>query len=1387
MQTKRNWHRLLTGCAFVAIVYLFFLQVRIVKHPIPIAVNTPSIAYGYSNVTYSGTVYTDEGETTFQAGSGIAIHVNGVAASTTNTDSSGDYSFTGLEIDPSDVVTVFINNEEEIGALVTKHNVAELSDLSVTGMDIYMNRLIVRTTTTDLNVTTTNLNTANNASDSDVDAVYTLANSNTDLKMGHGNEFYVWSSTTHTASGSIFTHDLDVRGTLTMASGEDITASGSFVVPGNITTTGDVYLTSYESGELLQVNGSALNNVYIDSGLESYWRFDEGRGTTVAGSSFAAQTGATLTGGARFAPSVNTGITLFYNPLAIELDGTDDYLEFSDAFDLTTDTRRTFAGWFKRDTSNTDDALFTKKSAEGSGSPGYMLFYDADADTLIFELADGTNTYTVTSDSTITDTNWHHVAVAFNALDNDETNIFIDGAIDVASKTGSLNPSSDSVQNAITFKIGDDDGANAPFDGIVDDFRIYKRVLSGSELSVLAAGNKTTGSGTYKLSADLDVDGDLGIYGGTLDVGTGYSINIEGDLTAYGLLRTNSGTVTLDGDSQELAGSTAFQQLAKSKTSIVTLTFESGTEQTVSGALTINGATNNRLRIRASVTGSQSYLILEDSGATVLKHLDVRDSNGDSGATLYCTLGCINSTNNVNWVFEGDCGDGVINTGEQCDDGDSDNNDDCPNDCQLAVCGDTVLEGREECEPPNVGNCLSNCLFRGGGGGVAGFSSASSAGSFFNRPDPPNGCGNAILEVDKGEECDSGTRFNGLGTCSFDCKLLVCGDGIISPQIGEDCEPTIAGTVDGVTTFEVGTCGEVCTAPEMTHQGTTHGGCRRMFFPACDGASSSSVPTQSGPPRCGNGIVDVTEECDFGGICEGGDFDGSFWTDRTSANTCIAGGGVPQPESGDGCDDACKTEFCGDGSVQQRGADNQPNTADDEECDNGSVCSNDPSIACRLDTDCGTGNTCEYHATKDQTCSSSCKSTGQAQSSSEAVRPSAPQPVCGNGETEGSEECDEGAENGSQESTCTVLCTERVFTPAPVAEPFCGNAIIDGQEQCDNGDANSDMQPDACRTNCVVAVCGDFVVDGNEQCDNGDGNSDVFSDTCRTNCRLPSCGDGILDSDEQCDGSLSCRPDCTLAMSGGVCGNGIIDSGEQCDDGNRDSDDGCSTFCQIEQVQPSPPVCGNGVIETGEQCDDGNTESSDACSNQCKIIEIESRRVAAAEFRLDADVIIVNPTEIANAIKFLDTIDPCSTLVVKGQNQKATSIRGAALENDIPIVRNIELARTIFSSVNPGQVIFGEYCDEINEIKAQVLGTPKPSAPKPPIPIQPKPQTFPQNPTQFAYGYYPYAQLSPMIAQTAPIGDTGPGLIGIGVTGAAAGMGWIRKQRKRYNKGLKSN
>jgi len=67
-----------------------------------------------------------------------------------------------------------------------------------------------------------------------------------------------------------------------------------------------------------------------------------------------------------------------------------------------------------------------------------------------------------------------------------------------------------------------------------------------------------------------------------------------------------------------------------------------------------------------------------------------------------------------------------------------------------------------------------------------------------------------------------------------------------------------------------------------------------------------------------------------------------------------------------------------------------------------------------------------------------------------------------------------------------------------------------------------------------------------------------------------------------------------------------------------------------------------------------------------------------------------------------------------------------------------------------------------------------------PNPLPPTPTFgFPQYPSYQQLPYQlPLASLQPLIQGQGPIGETGPAAVAVGVSGIAAGIGWIRRKRR---------
>lgn len=86
-----------------------------------------------------------------------------------------------------------------------------------------------------------------------------------------------------------------------------------------------------------------------------------------------------------------------------------------------------------------------------------------------------------------------------------------------------------------------------------------------------------------------------------------------------------------------------------------------------------------------------------------------------------------------------------------------------------------------------------------------------------------------------------------------------------------------------------------------------------------------------------------------------------------------------------------------------------------------------------------------------------------------------------------------------------------------------------------------------------------------------------------------------------------------------------------------------------------------------------------------------------------ADVIITNPTHIAIALKYDPDKYAAPVMLAKGAGHMAAKIRELANLHKIPIVENKPLARTIYKTLEVGQVIPRELFEAVAEVLAYVF------------------------------------------------------------------------------------
>ncbi|MEZ4365579.1 MAG: DUF4215 domain-containing protein [Kofleriaceae bacterium] len=151
------------------------------------------------------------------------------------------------------------------------------------------------------------------------------------------------------------------------------------------------------------------------------------------------------------------------------------------------------------------------------------------------------------------------------------------------------------------------------------------------------------------------------------------------------------------------------------------------------------------------------------------------------------------------------CGDGTVDPGEACDDGNDVDDDGCTNGCALPTCGDGVRQGEEACDDGAANGddraCTSRCLVAVCGDNLVWAGVEACDAGAGNADDGPcttacarNVCGDGLRFAGV-EACDDGNTASGDG-CRADCgKVEACGDAVV--DAGEACDDGNGNAVDG--------------------------------------------------------------------------------------------------------------------------------------------------------------------------------------------------------------------------------------------------------------------------------------------------------------------------------------------------------------------------------------------------------------------------------------------------------------------------------------------------------------------------------------------------------------------------------------------------------------
>ncbi len=410
------------------------------------------------------------------------------------------------------------------------------------------------------------------------------------------------------------------------------------------------------------------------------------------------------------------------------------------------------------------------------------------------------------------------------------------------------------------------------------------------------------------------------------------------------------------------------------------------------------------------------------------------------------------------------------------------------------------------------------------------------------------------------DTCQSGVC---TGTVNVSCSSI-CDDKFVVPQV---CDPSTGSCIIDNSAAPVscpGEClnGECCQVDSTVVSGACSGGalcggqtCTALhtchttsYTPAGCATQYTCVPDCPIPPVC-TGTPPANAD-----LCTGDDAGLSVDTavslvGETSASCtaakceyyCSTGYVVPQCK---GTDPSNATKCDGDDhgldwpTAKTSVSSCTAGTKCEYECDPGFIL--DPNTNTCVDTLCGntfidTGEDCDTANLNGNTCTSipggfiggslACDNTCHFDTSSCTVAPD-----CGNGNIDGTEDCDGSNLNGNSCTTipggfsggtlaCSISCT--FDTTNCTAPPLCPNGTIDSGEDCDGSNLNGKT----CTT-----IPGGFT-----------GGSLACSSSCTfdtTNCTAPPlCPNGTIDSGEDCDGSDLNGKTCTtlgLGFDGGT-------------------------------------------------------------------------------------------------------------------------------------------------------------------------------------------------------------------------------------------------------------
>lgn len=316
---------------------------------------------------------------------------------------------------------------------------------------------------------------------------------------------YTWDGSTSRfyANGALVNTHVAVDPSINKNSTNSVMLGGNIYIWGDKYFNGSIddvrfYNRTLVDGEIskLYSSGQATRKTVSNSGLVGYWGMDEGRGV-LAGDSSSNNNSGSLLNGATWGSGKRAG--------AVLLNGSNSYVQVPSQTNLKYQGQdMTLSLWMKPDVAENDTARIISKPWNGCGEYNYVLTYES-GKTLTFSVRGSTN-YDMNSNGAVAERNvWNHIVATVDSSKN--MNIYINGAL-ANSATHNITAwtpvscADGNVSLAIgtLYPYGAGWGGNTGFSfkGLMDDTRIYNRVLSAAEIQAMYKQGSATIATSYE-------------------------------------------------------------------------------------------------------------------------------------------------------------------------------------------------------------------------------------------------------------------------------------------------------------------------------------------------------------------------------------------------------------------------------------------------------------------------------------------------------------------------------------------------------------------------------------------------------------------------------------------------------------------------------------------------------------------------------------------------------------------------------------------------------------------------------------------------------------------------------------------------------------------------